>query len=111
MIGVLTYLGLTILGVEYAILLALLAGIMEIIPIFGPIISAVPAVIIAFIGGIALADPGVGSAVAVILFYVLVQVLVQYNHPLKTKNRNYKDFLKYHKRAWNEVLAVAHESY
>lgn len=50
-IGVLTYLGLTVLGVRYGLLLAVLAAVTELIPIFGPIIAAVPAVIVAFIDG------------------------------------------------------------
>ncbi len=73
LIGVLTYLGLTILGVPYALLLAIVAGVLELIPIFGPVIAAIPAVLLALAGGISFADPGVTSAAAVILFYVLIQ--------------------------------------
>ncbi|HEY4506477.1 MAG TPA: AI-2E family transporter [Candidatus Paceibacterota bacterium] len=47
-IGVLVFLGLTILGVKYAFLLAVLAAIFELIPIFGPILAAVPAIILGF---------------------------------------------------------------
>lgn len=50
-IGVLVYLGLTILQVPYAFLLAILAAIFELIPIFGPILAAIPAVIIGFVDG------------------------------------------------------------
>jgi predicted PurR-regulated permease PerM len=46
-IGVFTYLGLIILGVDIALPLAILGAFMEIIPNIGPIISAVPAVLIA----------------------------------------------------------------
>lgn len=46
-IGVLTYIGLIILNIPYALPLALIAGVLEIIPVIGPIISAVPAVLIA----------------------------------------------------------------
>src|SRR3990167_5911512 len=46
-IGVLTYVGLTILNIPYALPLALIAGVLEIIPVIGPIISAVPAILIA----------------------------------------------------------------
>jgi predicted PurR-regulated permease PerM len=46
-IGLFTYIGLTILGNEIALPLAILAGLMEIVPNIGPIISAVPAVLIA----------------------------------------------------------------
>ncbi|HEY4493314.1 MAG TPA: AI-2E family transporter [Candidatus Paceibacterota bacterium] len=47
-VGVLVYLGLFILQVPYATSLAALAALLEIIPIFGPIIAAIPAIIIAF---------------------------------------------------------------
>jgi predicted PurR-regulated permease PerM len=47
-IGVLVYLGLTILEVPYAILLAILAAIFEIIPVFGPILAAIPAIALGF---------------------------------------------------------------
>ena len=42
-IGVMTYIGLTILGVRYVLPLAVLAGLLEIVPIIGPIISLIPA--------------------------------------------------------------------
>ena len=47
-VGVLTYIGLSLLGVKYALPLAVLAGLLEIVPNIGPAISAVPAVIIGF---------------------------------------------------------------
>ncbi|MEK7183150.1 MAG: AI-2E family transporter [Patescibacteria group bacterium] len=46
-IFILTYIALTILGVPYAIILALMAGLLEIIPFIGPWLAAVPAVILA----------------------------------------------------------------
>ena len=45
----LTFIGLTILGMPYALILAFLAGILEVIPFIGPLLSAVPAVFFAFI--------------------------------------------------------------
>lgn len=45
-IGLLTYIGLIILNIPYALPLALIAGILEVIPVIGPIISAVPAIFI-----------------------------------------------------------------
>lgn len=67
LIFVLVYLGLTIFAVPYAMTLAILAGVLEIIPVFGPIISAIPAVILAFTTG------GTTLTLIVIAFYVLVQ--------------------------------------
>ncbi|MBI5645143.1 AI-2E family transporter [Candidatus Kaiserbacteria bacterium] len=51
LIAVLVYLSLTILGVPHALVLALIAGLFELIPVFGPILAAVPAVIIGFVSG------------------------------------------------------------
>ncbi len=48
LIGVLTYFGLLLLGIPYALPLAIFAGIMEIIPYIGPIVAAVPAAILGF---------------------------------------------------------------
>lgn len=66
-VGVLLYLGLTILGVPYALLLAVLAGTFELIPVFGQILAAVPAVAVAFSAG------GATEGLLVIGLYVLVQ--------------------------------------
>lgn len=46
-IGLLSFLGLTLLKIPYALPLALFAGIMEIIPLIGPLVSAVPAILVA----------------------------------------------------------------
>ena len=48
-IGLLTWIGLSILGVPLALTLGLIAGLLSFIPNFGPIISAVPALLLAFI--------------------------------------------------------------
>ncbi len=44
----LTYFGLLIVGINYAIALALIAGIAELVPFIGPVAGAVPAVLVAF---------------------------------------------------------------
>ena len=46
-VGVLTYIGLTLLHVDFALPLAIIAGMLEIVPMMGPIIAAVPAVLVA----------------------------------------------------------------
>ena len=46
-IGILTGLGLYLIGVPSALALGLLAGLLEFIPLVGPIIAAVPAILIA----------------------------------------------------------------
>jgi len=47
-IAVMDYIGLSILGVKYALVLALLAGVSEIIPYLGPIIGSIPGIFLAF---------------------------------------------------------------
>ena len=47
-VGVLVFLGLTIFQVKYAFVLAVIAAMFELIPVFGPILAAVPAVLLAF---------------------------------------------------------------
>lgn len=68
-IGVMTFVGLTLLSIPYALPLSILAGLLEILPNLGPTISAVPAVIIAFI----YLNPVLGGIT--VLFYILVQQL------------------------------------
>ncbi len=46
-IGILTFIGLLILGIPYALPLAVVAGVLEVVPVIGPIISAIPTVLIA----------------------------------------------------------------
>ena len=75
-IGVMVWIGNLILGTPQALFLGVLAGALEVIPTLGPILAAVPAVILAFIFGsqyFAIA-PWV-FALIVIAFYVLIQLL------------------------------------
>jgi len=73
LVGVLVYLGLTVLGVKNALFLAALAAIFETIPLFGPIISAIPGIAIAYASGTFLAEPGLTSALAVAGLYLIIQ--------------------------------------
>ena len=71
LIAVLTYLGLSILGLQYALLLALIAGIMELIP-FGIILAAIPAISFGYMDG------GITMALLVAGFYTIVQQFENY---------------------------------
>lgn len=64
-IGVTIYVGLKLLGIDFALPLAILAGVLEIIPNIGPIISAAPAVLIGLV-----ISPVMALAVAALYFLV-----------------------------------------
>ncbi len=66
-----TFVGLSLLGVQYAFLIALLTGIAELIP-FGVVFAAVPAVLFAVIDG------GVLLGFKVLIFYIIVQQIENY---------------------------------
>ncbi len=65
-IGLLTYTGLAIMGVKYALVLSIIAGLFEFIPYAGPLLAGIPAVIIAL-------SVSPYLAIAVVIWYVLVQ--------------------------------------
>lgn len=65
-IFILTFIGLSALGVKFALALALLAGLLEIVPYLGPVISAIPAIFIALV-----------QAPTLVLFVVLLYIIVQ----------------------------------
>ncbi len=67
-IGLMTYIALTILNVPFALSLAFFAGLLEIVPIIGPIVAAIPALIVASSSSLLL-----GGATAVV--YVVIQQL------------------------------------
>jgi predicted PurR-regulated permease PerM len=65
-ISIIVYTALSILGVKHALLLALLAGVCELIPIVGMTIATIPAVIIAYLTG------GVSLFVKAGIFYLIL---------------------------------------
>ncbi len=65
-VGLATFIGLWIMHIPYALILALIAAFTELIPMVGPILGAIPAVIVAlFISPV--------MAVIVGIFYIFVQ--------------------------------------
>ncbi|HYP39615.1 MAG TPA: AI-2E family transporter, partial [Chloroflexia bacterium] len=69
-VGVATTIGLFVVGAPYAILLGIISGLTEIIPVVGPILGAVPGVILA-----AFHPEGWVMVVKVLVVYALVQQL------------------------------------
>lgn len=55
MLGSMNFVGLTILGVDFALVLGIIIGITNIIPYFGPLIGSIPAVLVALLESPALA--------------------------------------------------------
>jgi predicted PurR-regulated permease PerM len=72
-VGVSTFIGLMALGAlvdpifsRYAVLLAVIAGVLELLPVIGPIIAAIPAVLLG-------ATAGVPAMIAALLLYFAIQ--------------------------------------
>jgi predicted PurR-regulated permease PerM len=72
-IGLLAYLGFTIIGIPYALPLALIAGLTEIVPNIGPVIATIPAAIVGFSISPAL---GIGALVVALLIHQLENNLI-----------------------------------
>ena len=67
-IGLTSYIGFSLIGVPYALPLALLAGLLELLPNIGPIVAAVPAVALALM-------IGWPTALVTLVFCVILQQL------------------------------------
>jgi len=67
LVGVLVYLGLMVLGIKNALILAVFAACFEIIPLFGPVIASIPAILTGFVDG------GLTSGLLVMGLFIIVQ--------------------------------------
>lgn len=67
-VGLMSYLGLLLLGVPFTLPLAILAGLLELIPNLGPTISMIPALIVGF-------SVSSVTAIGVFFLYIVVQQL------------------------------------
>ncbi|HEX3032252.1 MAG TPA: AI-2E family transporter, partial [Bacillota bacterium] len=68
LVGGLSALGLYLIGVPFALLLGIIAGILDIIPFFGPILGAVPAL------ALALLQSWQATIYTLLLFVIIQQV-------------------------------------
>lgn len=75
-----TWAGLSVLKIQYALVLAIIAGLLEIVPYIGPIISAIPAMFFGLIQG----GPGLAFIVAILYFllheiegYILIPKIME----------------------------------
>lgn len=69
LVGALVYIALLIAGVPHALLLAMLAGLFELIPLFGATLAAIPALFVAYASG------GMTMLLIVGVIYVAIQQL------------------------------------
>lgn len=66
-----TFIALTVLGIKYALVLAILSGFFELIPYIGPFVSAIPAIFFAFLQSPTL-------AVVVMIMYIVLSKIEGY---------------------------------
>ncbi len=76
--SVATYIGLRILGVPYALVLAPAAGFLELIPFIGPVLAATPAVLLALVYPSPFGWSPVVYAVIVALMYTVLRHIEDY---------------------------------
>lgn len=80
LVGILVYLGLTVFGIKNALFFAVLAAVFETIPLFGPILAAIPPVVSVY------ADLGFNWALIIAgLFLVIQQFENHLIYPLVVK--------------------------
>ncbi len=68
MMGLVVYVGLSLMGVRFALISGLLIMVLEIVPVVGPVLAALPAIGFAFLQGSTL-------GLWVIVFYIVIQQL------------------------------------
>lgn len=77
-VGVMTGIGLTIIGFPFALLVGLIAGIGNFVPYFGPILGAIPAILIILITPEWATGSGIGLVVAVFLLVQAIETIFVY---------------------------------
>jgi len=71
LVTIITYIALLIFDIPYALLIAIANGVLNIIPYFGPVIGAIPPVLLALIPFTSL-----GHFLAVLIFFVVMNIVV-----------------------------------
>lgn len=67
-VGVVTYIGLLLIGVRYPLPLAVLAGLLEVVPNLGPVMASIPALIVAS------SESWLFGVVVLVLYFVIQQL-------------------------------------
>lgn len=71
LVGLITYIGLFLMGVPYALILALLSFVFEFLP-FGTVLALAPAVVLGYLGG------GFGLALQIFILYGVIHYIEAY---------------------------------
>lgn len=77
-VGIATGIGLTIVGFPYALLVGLIAGIGNFVPYFGPILGAIPAILIILVTPEWATGSGIGLVIGVFLFVQVIETIFVY---------------------------------
>ena len=79
LVSTILFIALSILGVKFALILAIFSGLAEIVPIIGPIVAASVAGMVAFIGGTSnFSLIPLQTAIAVVVIYTIVRQMQDY---------------------------------
>ena len=76
--SVTTYIGLSIIGVPFALVIAIATGFLELIPVFGPVIAAVPPIALALVTQNNFELPGWLAATVVAIMYTVLRQVEDY---------------------------------
>ena len=66
LMAVVVFIGMWIMDIPYPLVIGLLAGVVELVPIIGPVVGAIPPILLGLL-------QGTGVMMQVIVFYVIVQ--------------------------------------
>jgi predicted PurR-regulated permease PerM len=73
--GALTAIGLLLFGVKYALLLALMAAVLSLVPIFGSLLSALPIMAVALVSNDIVSDLAFGKSLAILGWLIGIHLL------------------------------------
>ncbi|MBN1622388.1 MAG: AI-2E family transporter [Endomicrobiales bacterium] len=69
-VGILTIIGLLILNIDYAIIIGIVAGLLNMIPYAGPVVGAIPAILVGF-----LKYQSITMIIGIIIVFAIVQFI------------------------------------
>ena len=67
-VGLLAFVGLFVLGIKFSVLLGVIAGVTELVPVIGPLLGAIPGILVTL-------ATSPGNLVLVVLLYVGIQLV------------------------------------